>query len=924
MKYTSHHILMLTSLLLLVSLLTTVAHAENYVSGEVIGRWTRENSPYNITGEINVPDGGELVIEPGVMVRSHRGDPLVVYGRLVAIGTEQDSIHFQPVGWLPYWGGVRFIEADSGSVLSYCVLRHGQRNHGAMRDTLVSGGNAMLWQTDATIDHSSFFDGEAGFSGGGLAIYGGAATISNCLFQGNSGYVGGAISCFDSCQAIFDSCDFVGNTAIWGGGGGFLTESSTPEFSECHWENNAVAPNGEGSFGGALFIYNNSDPMILNCSFTGNSASRGGAVYVRGFGCAPRFFWTDFSGNTAEEPIGSGGAICVSGGAPVQINYCRFLFNRAFMGGGLYLSDQPRAIVNNALFKTNVATASGGAICQLGNFGEYIWEIDRCTFAGNIELAEDVNAFHAIQTLSGASISLSSCIVTGLTPFFDPHSTEISYCLVRGGAEGEGNLDDDPMYFDHDVSWCMIQSESPCVDAGDASLPNDTDGTRADIGWLSYPQNALSGVATDTVTVEMITGEEQRITVRVRNRTGIPVYASLKDAMPFELGETVNVSAITGDEELHGAVWCDDGYYISGAGNGMNPTIYHLDRDFQLVGQFTPPGNPGESGFFDLASDGREVLWGGDIDHIVEFTTSGEFGEAFPCPEGLFDCRALAMDELFSERFTDFYAGDISGTIVRCGDDFRTVDSVNVDMNLSALAMRRNARSLYAIGENDGRMELVAVVPASGSISQLASVELADGYLPGGCEVARGLSASADKLVGLLRGNSEQDLPDLLFQADLYPSWLGLTTETILLKPWQTVVWEITVGGEDIAAGDYAGGYQVSINGWGDPAERNIRLHLAQNSVPEKSFAPTDFALSAYPNPFNGQLRMSYILPQSGRVMVNILDTMGRTVATVDEGIVEPGSHTIGLDLATLPSGKYYARIASSGWSQSIPVTCIK
>jgi predicted outer membrane repeat protein len=911
-------------LLMVVFAIAETAQAERLVSGEVTGLWTREASPYTLTGPTNVPDHAELVIEPGVRVRSRQGDALIIYGRLIAEGTEEDSIIFVPVGWLPFWGGVRFFDADSGSRLSYCVFRQGQRLHGSQGDTLRSGGNMLLWHSDVTINHSSFLDGEAAFSGGGLAIIGGASTISNCLFQNNTGYVAGGVSCLDSCQTTFDNCDFRANSADWGGGGGFIGEYSSPVFNECRWNDNYVESAEAGSFGGALFIYTGADPLIRKNCFTSNHASRGGAIYVSGFGCAPRITWSDFFNNHTEAPGAIGGAICISGGAPVQITYCRFLDNSASVGGAVYLSDQPRANLHNSLFNSNTAASGGGAICMVGDFEEERWAIDRCTFVGNNQLSDNDISPHTLLTRSSAYISLSTCIVTGSNPVFDAEFVESSYSLIQGGAEGEGNLDADPCFYEHDDSWRMLCGDSPCIDSGDELLPPDPDGSRADRGWLSFPHNALANLPMDTVTVEMLTGEEQRITVRLQNRTGLPFYASLRDVLQIELGETIDVSTVTGDDELFGAVWCGDGYYLCGTGAANVPMIYHLNRDFQLVSQFPQPGNPIGAGFFDLASDGHEVLWGGDTERIVEFTTGGEFGDIYNRPDGLQSCTALAMDERFAERIIDFYVGDSSGSVVRCGDDFGAMENFQVEMNLTALAMRRNARAIYAMSEKEEHMELALINPATGSVSQLGEIEMPDGYHPGGCEVGRGLTASTDKLVGLLRGDARQGQPDLLFQSDLYPSWLGLIPEHMLLKPWQTVVWEVIVTGVNIEPGEYIGAYQVAVNGWGEPGQREVRLRLAPNEAPAGTSLPKEFTLSAYPNPFNGQLSLRYNIQKPGRIKINILDIAGRPISQVEEGYVLPGSYVVSMDLTALPSGSYFARLDGGTISSTIPLTCIK
>ena len=67
------------------------AHTE-IPAGDVSGTWTKANSPYYINGEITIPNDSTLTIEPGVEVIFTGHYVFFVKGRLLAIGTEQDTI----------------------------------------------------------------------------------------------------------------------------------------------------------------------------------------------------------------------------------------------------------------------------------------------------------------------------------------------------------------------------------------------------------------------------------------------------------------------------------------------------------------------------------------------------------------------------------------------------------------------------------------------------------------------------------------------------------------------------------------------------------------------------------------------------------------------------------------------------------------
>jgi endo-1,4-beta-xylanase len=80
----------------------------------------------------------------------------------------------------------------------------------------------------------------------------------------------------------------------------------------------------------------------------------------------------------------------------------------------------------------------------------------------------------------------------------------------------------------------------------------------------------------------------------------------------------------------------------------------------------------------------------------------------------------------------------------------------------------------------------------------------------------------------------------------------------------------------------------------------------------------TAFALGQnYPNPFNPATLISYSLPSAGRVLLNVYDVLGREVATLFEGIRQPGSYTARFDGAGLSSGVYLYRLQSGSMVQT-------
>ncbi|NBC17564.1 MAG: T9SS type A sorting domain-containing protein, partial [Bacteroidetes bacterium] len=70
---------------------------------------------------------------------------------------------------------------------------------------------------------------------------------------------------------------------------------------------------------------------------------------------------------------------------------------------------------------------------------------------------------------------------------------------------------------------------------------------------------------------------------------------------------------------------------------------------------------------------------------------------------------------------------------------------------------------------------------------------------------------------------------------------------------------------------------------------------------------PTEYALGAnYPNPFNPATTISFDLPESGAVTLQVFDVMGRRVATLVDERRPAGQHTVRWDARQLSSGIYF------------------
>ncbi|MFZ5432151.1 MAG: T9SS type A sorting domain-containing protein [Calditrichota bacterium] len=89
------------------------------------------------------------------------------------------------------------------------------------------------------------------------------------------------------------------------------------------------------------------------------------------------------------------------------------------------------------------------------------------------------------------------------------------------------------------------------------------------------------------------------------------------------------------------------------------------------------------------------------------------------------------------------------------------------------------------------------------------------------------------------------------------------------------------------------------------------------NATPAENAALiTEYALyQNYPNPFNPTTQIRFDLVESGFVSLKVYNLMGQSVATLVNGTMTAGQHTVAFDAANLPSGLYLYRVEVNGFA---------
>ena len=168
----------LIPVILIVLMVVGSSLADVHVSGEVSGTWTLEDSPYFVDAAITLGADDTLEIEPGVLVRFNGRFDFRISGVLLAVGTEEDSIFFNPRTTTPdSWLGLEFYErVASAGRLEYCSIVY------AFNGITLDGASPAIQGCNISY-HSN----------GGMEIENSNVLVENCTFT-SIGATGIAIS----------------------------------------------------------------------------------------------------------------------------------------------------------------------------------------------------------------------------------------------------------------------------------------------------------------------------------------------------------------------------------------------------------------------------------------------------------------------------------------------------------------------------------------------------------------------------------------------------------------------------------------------------------------------------------------------------------------------------------------------------------
>ncbi|MBL7086624.1 MAG: right-handed parallel beta-helix repeat-containing protein [Candidatus Cloacimonetes bacterium] len=450
--------------------ITNISFAQTHIpGGDVSGTWTIEGSPYIIEGHISVPIDSTLIIEPGVNIFFPEQNHFRVYGRLLAIGTESDTISFTASDTTDTFAGLYFCETDTSfqdsSKLKYCRFDPGcvgfsNSSRAIVKNCIVTNGygigfnNSSPTLIDVTISNNT----SEGYGGGVSCTDSSNPSLVNVTVVGNNS---GGICCSHNSNPTLEQVTIADNIGVGIG----CIYSSSPILNNVTIVGNDLGitcHDGSSPVLDSVIINNNergvssssSNPILTNVIIKENQP--GGGIAGSG-NIILRNVIISNNANTDIAAMGSGGGLQI-GGNETNIDMVNVLIANNYasnVGGAICATDGPCLNMTNVTISNNSADECGGGIF--------------CQFDCSITLRNSI-----VWDNTNGEIIL----------YGYGNEATINYSDICGGWQGEGNIDVDPLFAD---TLYHLSEDSPCIDAGNPDTMYYDQEDPNNPGYALYP-----------------------------------------------------------------------------------------------------------------------------------------------------------------------------------------------------------------------------------------------------------------------------------------------------------------------------------------------------------------------------------------------------------------------------------------------------
>jgi len=339
---------------------------------------------------------------------------------------------------------VQFVSGEgSATVLDGFTITNGTGIYNSTWSADCGGGIYCSAGSSPQIINNKIEFNEA-YHGAGVYCDSSSPSITNNdIIDNVANATGGGIFCDSGSNGLIENNNILRNstgTVDLGVGGGIRCENSSPTINK-----NVISDNAAFLRAGGVFCRNSANPTISNNTISDNTARGGAGINLEQ--SSPFITTNVISGNVAE-----------------------------LHGGGITARAYSKpTIVNNLIYENEATQDAGG--------GLRFYECHHLTpeVTNNTIIANHAPSGGGVQCISSSPI-ITNTILWGNTATIYPEikvtsgTPTVTYCDVKGGWPGKGNIDVDPLFNDIAARDLHIRYDSLCRDGGSSGascLPNE-------------------------------------------------------------------------------------------------------------------------------------------------------------------------------------------------------------------------------------------------------------------------------------------------------------------------------------------------------------------------------------------------------------------------------------------------------------------
>lgn len=906
------------SLLMLCLMVGILCASTNVPAGNVSGSWTTAGSPYIVQGNITIPTGSSLTINPGVIVKFYTNCKMTVSGVLNTNGTSTSNVKMQPYS-LGNWAGIAFSTTKPCQI-SYTEVS-GVAGKGAFQ--ILSSKNITV--SNCTIHDNNYVISDANGENGAACFN---VCNSDSISITYSKMYNNIVSKSIPQISIFDT--HAGSVIF-----SYNNRNTTIDFNTIYNNTNSI----KGSTITVLntliidsdiaFVFIN-DNIIKN-----NTACSGGALQLsRGNSVNPKYNIEVKRNIITENNADFAGAI--HGTADALIDNNIISYNTCDDGGAIYLDDNS-CLINNTIYKNSSSENAGGIYISLigGNWRSTaiafvtqnnIYDNSCDNFGGGVyihveglELSSSLNFHHNIINNNTAAYGgglcfeygttdITNCVisynkaVTSGTGFYvrcDNASANIQNSIIWGNSDTDGNSDEQGyMYLPQNpydilvssVNYsCLLNGNTAVQGANECTFSNNitTSPQFADIYGYDFHLSANNACATSgNPSVSTYIGRYPYATTTAQAsftnslHTGWNWVSFPRLDRDPETDASVNtVSTILSYLNNTGSQFEDDYYhylsysYGSWTGTSNLGTIKSSEGykvNMVATNSITKTGttiNPNTVlvldpnkenwvGYFMPFTMTPEQALGNAMDNLIEIKTEKWAMTRANTSSSWLTTTTSSRDAKVAFNYGDMVSLKIAGT-----------SAINIKWQqgvAQSLMYARAQANNFTYTEQEDYTPIYVTVN-SGTLPQEIGV-----LVNGKCVGAAVVEGDTTEINAYLTPEDEGQEITLAFSYDSKALPKNITDYTVMnyatnqqeLKP---ILY------------DQRDGYYHILVGKSDNPVIVPQVSMSQN----------------YPNPFNPETTISYYVPKEARVELTIYNIRGQKVKNLFSGVVNPGQQKI-------------------------------